>query len=268
MLSGILSRLAADARGFTLVETLVALVAGIVVLGAGYSLLEISLHQSTRISDVAEVTQTGRSTLTKVVDQLHSACVSSGFAPVREGSSPEKLVLRSAYSEAAEITGAATAKEGGREDIIEWKKENGELGSLYDTTYLSTEGTAPNFVIPHTEANMTKRRLGENIKRIAVEKTEPKKETQKLVFQYYEYATKSTTSTGEPSSTLADVTPEAGKSYKEAEAAKVSSVAVHFTQVPRDLKENIGQPADFTTQVTFAFSAPSTEAKIEAAPCE
>jgi Tfp pilus assembly protein PilW len=267
VLSAVLHRLAHDERGFTLIEALVAIVAGIVVLGAGYALLEISLHQSTRINDVSEVTQTGRSTMTKIVDPLHSACVSSAYQPVREGSSSEKLVLRTAYSEASEITGKATAESGGREDIIEWKPEAGSThntGQLLDTTYLSTEGTAPNFVIP--QKNGTTRVIGERIQRAEVENA--KKEKQKSVFQYYEYKTSPTSSTTEPSSTLTETELASGKSLTAAGAAKVSSVGVRFTQLPKDFKEEIGQPADFTSQVTFAFTAPSTEAKIEAAPCE
>lgn len=262
MLSRLLGRLRDDARGFTLIETLVAIVAGTAVLGAGYAILEVALKQSTRINDVAEATQTGRSTMTKIVDQLHSACVSSAFAPVREGSSSEKLILRSAYSEAAEITGAASAKEGGREDEIEWvsEKNSQETGKLLDTTYLSTEGSAPNFVIPH--ANPIKVTIGEHIKRGVSEGSK-----EKLIFQYYEYATKSSSSTSEPSATLTDITPASGKALTTG-AAKVASVGVRFTQLPKDLKESIGQPADFTSQVTLAFTAPTTEAKIEAAPCE
>ncbi len=265
MLSAVLQRLADDDRGFTLIETLVAIVAGIIVLGAGYALLEVSLHQSTRINDVSEVTQTGRSTMTKIVDQLHSACVSSEFQPVREGSTSEKLVLRTAYSEASEISGKASNKEGGREDEIAWKSEGNshETGELVDTTYLSTEGTAPNFVIPH--ANPITRVIGQRVKRSEVEVNKKK---EKVVFEYYEYGTTASTASTEPSSTLTEVTPESGKALSAAAAAKISSVQVRFTQLPKDLKEEIGQPADFSSQVTFAFTAPSTEAKIEAAPCE
>ena len=101
-----------DERGFTLMETLVAMVTGIIVTGALFAILEFSVHQTSRISQVAQASQVSRTAMTRIVDELHSACLSTGFAPVQETSTPSKLVVQNGYSEQAEVPGVYTSKGG------------------------------------------------------------------------------------------------------------------------------------------------------------
>jgi type II secretory pathway pseudopilin PulG len=244
-----------DQRGFTIMETLVAMLTGIIVTGALFAILEVSLHQSTRLSDVAQATQLGRTAMTHIVDELHSACIASSekYAPVQKESSATKLVFSTAYSEAAEITSA-------RKDEIVWSEAK---GTLTDNVYKSSGGSWPSFTFPSTPTSTV--RIGEHISKAPIE-IEGEKAP---IFKYYKYATKPATSPSAPSMTLTSFPVPASPGYfSSTEAAEVSSVAISFKAAPNDAKTELGQGATMTSQVTFAFEAPSSEAPIVATPCE
>ena len=79
------------------------MVTGIIVTGALFAILEFSVHQSSRLSGVAQATQVSRTAMTRIVDELHSACLSTGFTPrPRRRSAPTKLIFVNGYNEKAE----------------------------------------------------------------------------------------------------------------------------------------------------------------------
>jgi Tfp pilus assembly protein PilW len=252
--------LVSDQRGFTLIETLVAMVSGLVVMGALFAILEVSLHQSTRQADLAQATQLGRIAMTKVVDELHSTCLSSEFRPVQEKSTASKLIFVNAYSKEAEITGAATRAAGARKDEILWEETAAKQGKLIDKTYLSTAGSAPSFTFAGPSPSYTT---------VIAEKIMHAEEGGKEVpfFRYYQYAEKASTGTSTESTTLTEFTPAAA-GMVEAEAKKAASVQVSFRTLPPDGLSSLGRRLDLSSQVTFAFSAPASESKVEATPCE
>ncbi len=90
-----------DEHGFTLIEVLVAMVTGVIVTGALFAILEVSVRQSSHLSNVAAATQASRTTMTKLVDQMHSACLYEGFFPIKAKSTPQKLLLVNGYDEAS-----------------------------------------------------------------------------------------------------------------------------------------------------------------------
>lgn len=250
-----------EERGFTLIEALVAMVSGMIVIGATFAILEVSLHESTRQADYTQASQLGRTAMTKVVDVLHSTCLTTGFAPVQAKSGPNRLIVQDGFSEEAEVKGTATVTNGARQDEFWWKEVAGKRGNLMQTTWLSTSGSAPSYVIPTTGAPASEVRVAENVKR------EVKGKEEQPFFKYFKYATKSTTGTSEQSATLTEVTPKES-TFTEPEAREIAAVQVSFTQLPTDGNEALGRVATFSNQVTFAFTAPSTEATIEAHPCE
>jgi Tfp pilus assembly protein PilE len=257
-----LNRLRRDQRGFTLIETLVAMFSAVVVVGALYAILDVSVQQAARVSDVVQATQIGRTTMTKVVGELHSACIASEFEPIQVGSmeatnnSEAKLVFINAYSKEAEITTAF-------EHEIVWQKST---GLLVDKEYKSSGGTWPKFTFPTTK---TETRLGEHISEN--ENTETKKF--EPMFQYYKYTKESSklSSETEGLSTLKLLSLET-KGAENVLTAKVAeeaaAVEINFRQAPVDNYTGEHRSTDLKSLVTLSFSVPNAETPIEAKPCE
>lgn len=250
-----------DSRGFTLVEVLVALVTGMAVSMALFAILEVSSHQTTRISEVAQATAVSRSAMTHIVDELHSACLSNGFTPVKTGSGPNKLVFVNGYFPEENVKKEAEYSFV-RKDVIEYSSG---AKTLTDTTYKAT-GEESSGEYPWKESS--KVTLGEKI-----EQVEPTKENP--IFKYYEYNTSSSTGTSEAASTLKAMTGEPESEIKEAATAKkVAAVAVTFRTLPYKKEQKLTTASESNTPVaaytmnTFAFSAPNSESTIEAGPCE
>jgi hypothetical protein len=76
-----------------MVELLVGMAMGMIVL-VGLSMVIITtLHGNARVDARVEATQNARLTVTKVIEQLHSACLSPRIIPIKEGSTATKLVF-------------------------------------------------------------------------------------------------------------------------------------------------------------------------------
>jgi prepilin-type N-terminal cleavage/methylation domain-containing protein len=243
-----------DERGFTLIELLVAMVTGLVVSGALFAILEVSLHQTSRLADRVEADQTGRIAMTRVIDALHSTCISPEFRPIQSGSSATELKFITAYSSEATIPLSAVT-----EHVIKWEKESGkETGLLTDSSRTATGGSWPKYTFSGTA---TTTRLASNI-------GAPQEESKSVVFHYYKYATTSSSEVEKqltPLSTL-ETKPLAMKESKEAEEA--ASVLVRFVAYPSNGNTASNRGVDLRNQITLAMSAPSSETPFEAVPCE
>jgi prepilin-type N-terminal cleavage/methylation domain-containing protein len=85
--------LAKDQRGMTLVELLVATAAGSVVLMGVSSATIVVLRESNRVASHVDANQQARLAMTRVIDQLHSACYEYDFAPIQKESSGTTLIF-------------------------------------------------------------------------------------------------------------------------------------------------------------------------------
>ena len=268
-----------DDRGFTMMELLVAMLTAIVVSGALFAILEISLHQTTLITDKVQANQLGRTAMTRIIDELHSSCLSPGFAPIQEKSNENELIFKNAYSEEAVLPNAKEAKTAGTgvfEHQIVW---NSSAKTLIDFIYKSTSGEGAEAVLPapdyssttHEAANATPTKgvlLASNVTQTG---TTP-------IFQYYKYNKESISSSSTPDGTLTEIekayiplkaeTKTSTKEERENSAENVSSVLVSFRQAPSDGKTEHNQYIDLSNQVTLAFSAPNTETPIKYSACE
>src|SRR5271154_6100716 len=95
-----------SSAGFSLLEVLIGMLSAIVVTGALFAILIVSLHETTRISGKVQATQLGRTTMTRVVDELRSACIAREFTPIQEKSSETKLIFISGVGPEAVLTKA------------------------------------------------------------------------------------------------------------------------------------------------------------------
>ncbi len=259
-------------HGFTLIELLVAMLTGVVITFALYAILEVSTKQTTLIDNKVQANQSGRLTMTKIVDELHSACFAESVAPVLEGSSATKLVFENAYTEKAEVpTASESAAEGVYKHEIVAEAESGATPArLVDKAYPSTAITSwPSEIAFSSTAKSVV--LGEYI----TQETEAKSEAGKTLtpgplFNYYEYngTTGATTSLKE----IPAETP-----LTKAIAAKVAAVGIHFRAWPKHGKAelesktnaNAVEHAAFNlgSQVTLAFTSPASETPIKDSPC-
>jgi hypothetical protein len=91
-----------DERGSSMVELLVGMAMGMIVLVGLTMVIITTLHGNARVDARVEATQNARLTVTKVIEQLHSACLSPRIVPIKEGSTATKLVfVHSARGKAA-----------------------------------------------------------------------------------------------------------------------------------------------------------------------
>jgi Tfp pilus assembly protein PilW len=242
--------------GFTLIEVLVAAATSVVVIGAVSTILVISLHQSSRISDRVQATQLGRITLTKLVDELRSTCLKEKFTPVQEESTGSVLWFVDSYGEESEPAHAYEHK-------VEWTGNSAkpsEPGKLIDYSYTS-EGSWPNFTFSKAQTP-TRITLGENIYM-----TETEKAKFAPIFEYSKYATTASASATSPETDLAAMHLGESEKLTTAAAAEVAAVTVSFTASPADKNLALSRAAPLSTEVTFALGAPSSEATITDGPC-
>jgi competence protein ComGC len=253
-------------HGFTLVELLVAMSTGMVVVLALFAILEFATRQTARITDTAQANQLGRIAMTKIVDELHSACISPSFAPIQEKSSENELRFINAYSEAAVIS---EAKVEAYEHRIAF---NEKAGTLTDYTFPETGGTWPNFTFTGSKETPT----GGTQLATGVEATKSETTGKALpVFQYYGYATTASSGTEAALSTLSTepLALSGSPATLATNAPSAASVLIRFTTSPTEKTKYLGIAGEhiripLSDQVTFAFSAPRSETTATDAPCQ
>jgi Tfp pilus assembly protein PilW len=251
--------------GLTLIELLVAMVAGLVVTGALLAIIEFSARQESRISDGVQTDRVGRIALNDVLERLRSSCIGFGSTPIQAPSttpsSPlastgaSNLWFLSAYGNST--SGAAVITKVVQHDI-NWAQTStnsaGEkLGTLTDYTFTGS-GESPTWTFPTlTTANATAKVLAKNVIPL---------ESGTTLFHYYKYNT--TTPTAETYGQLVPV----GSSelpLTTASAKLMAKVEVAFKQATENGDSRAGHTTNLSGAVTLRFTPP--ESGSEGAVC-
>ena len=95
--------LMSDERGFTLVELLIGMMVSMVVLAAILAMVQVATGDQNRVSQHVIANQRGRPVMNRILDRIHSACVSPGLAPVRAGSDENLMTLYSKSGSAVQF---------------------------------------------------------------------------------------------------------------------------------------------------------------------
>jgi type II secretory pathway component PulJ len=240
-----------DASGFTLIETLVAMISSTVVVGALFAIFIVALHQTARTSGRVEATELGNTTMTRLVDELHSACIVREFTPIREKSNANELIFVSGVGTEALLGKAYLHR------VVYSESEH----TLVEKTWPNVSTSSwPGFEFSESGTPTTVR-IGEHI-------TQDKAGSEAVpVFQYYGYA-KNYNSTNAVS-TL-ETTPLEDKTsagLEKANAAKAAAVFINFTAGASQYKQ-YNPTIELSNQVTLAFTAPTAETPILQKPCE
>jgi type II secretory pathway component PulJ len=101
-----------DEEGTSMVEVMVGLAMGMIVLAGLAMLLIVVTRGNARIGARAEASDNANVTMTRIMTELHSACVEPTVAPVQEGSKPNLLIFkRGSYGGQSSATAGAITTE-------------------------------------------------------------------------------------------------------------------------------------------------------------
>jgi prepilin-type N-terminal cleavage/methylation domain-containing protein len=220
-------------RGYTLIELLVATVAGLIVCGAAFTILDTSLHFTSRINDQVDASQLGRDAMSTITQNLHSACVAAGVTPIQAGSDGTHLNFISAFG-------------AGGGAVITPTLHNIALsgGTLTDTTYAVASGSAPTWTFSTTPSGT--RTLVANVSQIP---------SSQPVFNYYAYS-------GGQLSTTQLATP-----LSSSDAASAAEVTIGFVTAPSNNNTNLDRTVTLTDTVVLRLSPASPLSTVTNGPC-
>lgn len=202
-----------DESGMTLVELLVATAAGVIVMAGITMAMIVTMRETNRVASHVDANQRARITMTKIIDQLHSACVAPQIAPVREDSTGTMLSFLHQSGSAVSVTPVLS-----RVSLVGT--------TLTESDYPVSGGAAPNWTFSETASKTTE--LMTNVSPVTAGAP---------IFTYYSYTNGKISST--PLSSL-----------KEGANANAVQVNVAFETAPQ--KTAIRNDASASTEIQDA----------------
>jgi prepilin-type N-terminal cleavage/methylation domain-containing protein len=93
-----------DQRGFTIVELLVSISATLIVMMGVVTLTTTVIHHQSRITNRVDAQSRARPAMTRIVQGLHSACVTSHIVPIQTGSTGTSISFLSKSGSGVNLT--------------------------------------------------------------------------------------------------------------------------------------------------------------------
>jgi Tfp pilus assembly protein PilW len=250
-----LARRLRDERGYTLIELLVASVAGIIVTAAMGAIVIVTFHFSSNYGDRVDVNQEGRIAMQKITQALDSSCVSSGVAPIISSGSTGSYVTDGTHiwfysSTNSGVNTGSTIQDG---PTITPALINIALsgGALVMNTYANTGGSAPSATNtnPWTFAS-TPAATFTLLPHVA------QTGGSGPVFQYYGYNSSGALNT------TAYTTP-----LSAANAALTAEVVINYQALPSDGFTTSHVAADIADEVVLRLTPASANTGVTNVPC-
>jgi Tfp pilus assembly protein PilW len=243
-----------DERGFTLLELLVATVAGIVVTAAMGAIVVVAVHFTSSTTDRVDANQEGRVAMTKITQALQSSCVSAGVPPIQPNSDANDLIFLSALSDAPSIY----------PNLLTVQLSGGALTMLTDANVGSTGGTGATGSTGATGTTAVDGWTVTSTPTISFTLLQHASNavvsgTTVPVFQYFTY----NSTTGTISN---NVTPGSGQTLG-ANAANVVEVVISYQALPTDNWNAGGRPANISDSVVLRLTPASASGATGYAPC-
>jgi hypothetical protein len=227
-----------DERGTTMVELLVGMAMGMIVL-VGLSMTIITvLHGTARVDARVEATDNARIAVTRIIEELHSACVSPQIAPVRESSTGTTLIFWHAAAGETEMVQPIPVK----------SKIAYSNGTLTQTDYARSGGTSPKWEFEaETVGHGTTRTLLPNV-------APPSSSSSVFAYEKYEGGL---------------LKPLSSAGLSEAEAAATIVVRVALSASPKSSPvADEGADATIKDSATLRLTPPSFNQGASAPPCQ
>lgn len=228
----ILRRLREEERGTTIAELVVGIAMGSLVLFGLTTLVVSTLHTTTRVSQRVEATQHSRLVITRLIDELDSACVMPKLPPVQPGSSGS--VLRFVHASGSEVTPTPTLS------VVSL-----EGTTLFQADYALKEGSPPHWVFQ--EAPSSTVRLMNGVEPISASRP---------VFSYYAYGQGGI-------STVPQATP-----LSEVDATTTLNVGVALKAAPTGAGDNEETPAHIEDSASLRLTASAYNENAVSLPCQ
>jgi hypothetical protein len=223
-----------DERGMTLVELLVATAAGVVVMFGITLAVIVTTRETNRVASHVDANQRARLTMTKILNQLHSACVAPQIAPLQEESTGTLLSFLHQSGSAVALT-----------PVLSKISLTGT--TLSQSDYPATGGAAPNWTFATTPSSTVQ--LMEDVSPLTAGAP---------IFSYYAY------SNGQVSATPL-VTP-----LNEGRAGNATQVNIAFETAPMKtaIKGDAGEATEIQDSALLRLTPPAYGSNSANLPCQ